>query len=309
MSPPWQPMNIAASVRARLLNLSRERQVEFQRVLSEFAIERLLYRLGTSPHADHYVLKGATLFKLWSDGGYRATWDLDLLGRGIRGTEQTLATIREVCSMPENDGITFDLESMTVEDIRAEEAYTGVRIRFEAHLDQARIPIQIDIGFGDAVTPPAVRERYPTLLDHEPPRIFAYPRETVVAEKLEAMIALGVTNSRMRDFYDVHILASLFAFDGQMLARAVRATFDRRGTPFSDAEPIVLTREFLGAPERQTLWRTFLQRGRLEGPTDAADLADALRVFLGPVYASAAIGGTLDARWPAGGPWIRGSGS
>lgn len=304
MTPASRPANVPASVRARLQNLARQRKLEFQLVLSEFAIERLLYRLGTSRHAERFVLKGAMLFKLWSDDRHRATWDLDLLGQGANNVADVVAVVRDVCSISGEDGIVFDIGSITGEEIRAGDEYAGIRVRFEARLAEARIPMQVDVGFGDAIMPAPVRETYPTLLDHAAPSILVYPREAVIAEKFEAMISLGVTNSRMKDFYDVHVLASSFAFEGPALARAIRATFERRGTPFPDAEPLVLTREFLGAPERQRQWRAFLRRGRLDGPLDAGDLADALRRFLGPVLTAGARGEAFSGAWPPGGPWI-----
>lgn len=200
----------AASVRGRLRELGRQRGVEVQLLLSEFAIERFLYRLGTSRHADGFVVKGATLFKLWGAGDQRATWDLDLLGRGAQ----------------------------------------TVRVRLVARLAGAEIPVQVDVGFGDAVEPPPRIEPYPTLLDHPEPRVLVYPREAVVAEKVEAIVSLGVTSSRMKDFYDVHRLAASFEFKGPSLVRAVRATFERRRTPLPADEPVALTRKFLGAPQR-----------------------------------------------------------
>lgn len=295
--------NLAASVRARLLNLSRERRAEFQLVLSEFAIERLLYRLSLSRHVDRFVLKGAMLFKLWSDDFHRATWDLDLLGRGANSVAEVIEVIRELCSIRVKDGIVFDLDSIQGEEIRAADEYAGVRVRLEARLTEARIPMQVDVGFGDDITPSPLREAYPTLLEFASPNIFVYPREAVVAEKFEAMISVGVTNSRMKDFYDVYVLASTFAFDGPMLARAIGATFERRGTPLPDGEPLVLTREFLASPERQTQWRAFLRRGRLGGPSNASELADQLRRFLGPLLLARSRGEAIPLTWPAGGPW------
>lgn len=303
MSAARRPANVAASVRARLLNLSRQQNVEFQLVLSEFAIERMLYRLGVSRHVERFVLKGAMLFKLWSGDRHRATWDLDLLGRGANAVADVLAVFRDLCSIAAEDGIVFDPFSLAAEEIGAADEYAGVRMRLEAGLAEARIPMQVDVGFGDAITPGPVRETYPTLLDHAPPSILAYPRQVVVAEKLEAMISLGVTNSRMKDFYDVHALASSFGFEGPPLADAIRATFERRGTPFPQGEPLVLTREFLAAPERQAQWRAFLRRGRLRGPPDAGELAHALMRFLGPVLVAVARGRPFPATWPAGGPW------
>ena len=176
-------------------------------------------------------------------------------------------------------------------------------MRLEARLARARIPVQVDVGFGDAVVPAPVREVLPSLLDHEPARVLVYPREAVVAEKVEAMVSLGVTNSRVKDFYDVYRLAESAPFEGATLAPALRATFERRRTPFPDVEPLVLARGFLTAPERQAQWRAFLRRGRLVAPSDAGDLTEALRRFLLPVLAAAASGAPFDAHWKPGGPW------
>ena len=184
MTQVRQPANVAASVRARLLNLSRVRKAEFQLLLSEFAIERLLYRLGVSAYRDRFVLKGAILFKLWPEVLHRATWDLDLLGRGPNTIADVVAVVRELCGIEVHDGIVYDASSVGGEEIRASDEYAGVRVRLEARLAEARIPVQVDVGFGDAVIPAPVREHYPALLDHLPPHILVYPREAVVAEKL-----------------------------------------------------------------------------------------------------------------------------
>jgi len=307
MSPRKRPTNVAASVRARLLDLSRRGGVEFQLVLSEFAIERLLYRLGASPYVERFVLKGATLFRLWSDRRGRATWDLDLLGRGASSVADVVAVVRDLCAAPSDpdEGIVFDPDSIVGEEIRTTDEYAGVRVRLEARLAEARIPVQVDVGFGDVIVPPPTHETYPTLLDHPPPRILVYPREAVVAEKVEAIVSLGMTNSRLKDFYDVHRLSSSFAFDGGLLARAIRATFDRRGTDVPAGEPLALTPGFLAAPERATQWRAFVRRGRLEAPEGAATLADNLRAFLLPVLSAASRGETFEGNWPEGGPWQR----
>jgi predicted nucleotidyltransferase component of viral defense system len=297
------PKDVAASVRARLLELSRRRGVEFQLVLSEFAIERLLYRLGVSPHADRFVLKGAMLLKLWARGPGRATWDLDLLGRGDNAVDAVAAVVRDLCEIEAADGIVFDPRSIAGEEMRADEEYAGVRIRLVARLAGARIPVQIDVGFGDAVVPPPGRKTYPTLLDHPAPWILVYPREAVVAEKLEAIVTLGTANTRMKDFYDVNVLASAFSFDGDALVRAVRATFERRGSPLPETLPHALSTAFLGAPEQEAQWRAFVRRSRLEAPPDGAALAAALQRFLGPVLAAASSGEDFRASWAPGGPW------
>jgi predicted nucleotidyltransferase component of viral defense system len=303
MSSARRPTNVAASVRARLLDLSRHNGVEFQLVLAEFAIERLLYRVGVSPYAEQFVLKGAMLFKLWSNDRRRATWDLDLLGRGGDSVAEVVATLREICGILADDGIAFDVDSLVGEEIRAADEYAGVRVRLDARLAEARIPVQVDVGFGDAVVPEPRRHHYPTLLDHEAAHILVYPRESVIAEKCEAMVSLGVTNSLMKDLFDVHALASSFAFDGATLVRAVRATFERRRTPFPEGEPIALTLEFVAAPERQTQWRAFLRKGRLEATPDARQLADVLRSFLLPVLTAAARDESFSQTWLPQGPW------
>lgn len=192
--------NPAASVRARLYNLAQKRGAEFQLVLSEYAIERLLYRLGSSSYRDRFVLKGAVLFKLWDATAHRATWDLDLLGRGTNTVVDVVAIFRDLCGVTAPDGIVFDPRSVKGEEIKAVDEYAGVRVRLAARLAEARIPVQVDVGFGDAVVPGPTWQVYPTLLDHQPPQILVYPREVVVAEKLDAMLTLGVTNSRMKDF-------------------------------------------------------------------------------------------------------------
>jgi hypothetical protein len=305
MSPQRQPTDIAASVRARLLDLARRRNVEFQQVLSEFAIERLLYRLGVSPYAGRFVLKGAALFRMWSPGSHRATWDVDLLGRGGSAVPDVVSVVRDLCKMEGDDGIVFVETSVTGDEIRVPDEYAGVRVRLEAMLGEARIPMQVDVGFGDAVVPAPIRQTYPALLDHPAPDILVYPREAVVAEKVEAIMSLGVITSRMKGFYDVYSLASSFAFDGVSLCQAVRATFRRRGTPFPGSEPLVLAPDFLAAHERQTQWRAFLRRGRLDAPVDVSEIGRLLRDFLGPVLQAAARGEGLTLEWPAGGPWGR----
>lgn len=299
------PTDLPASVRDRLRGLARERGVEFQLLLSEFAIERLLYRLGVSEHAEQFVLKGATLFKLWSADQRRATWDLDLLGRGASGVDDVVAVVGDLCRIEAADGIVFDVGTVVGEEIRVPDEYAGVRVRLQACLATARIPVQVDVGFGDAVVPIPRREVYPALLDHPPPEILVYPRETVVAEKLEAVVSLGVATSRMKDLFDLHRLAAEFAFDGQPLVRAVRATFERRGTFFPEGPPVVLTADFLAGAERATQWRAFLRRGRLEGPPDVLALAEELRAFLLPVIEAAAQERPLKGAWAPGGPWVR----
>ena len=219
---------MAASVRGRLLKLSRERREEFHGLLTRYALERLLYRLGLSGHREQFVLKGAMLFPLWKSEPHRPTRDLDLLGKGNPTIAHLEQVFGEVCRVSAGeDGIQFLPDTVVGVQIREDQVYEGVRIRLVARLAGATIPLQIDIGFGDVVTPAPTEVEYPTILDFPPPRLQAYPRETVIAEKLQAMVTLGIANSRMKDFYDVWVLAQSFAFEGDLLCRAIQATFAR----------------------------------------------------------------------------------
>ena len=297
------PASSAASVRARLGDLARRRGVELQLVLSEFAIERLLYRLGVSSYADRFVLKGAALFRLWSGDDRRATWDLDLLGHGPSAVQDMVAVVRDLCAVSSDDAIAFVADSVQGEEIRGPDEYPGVRVRLHALLAQARIPVQIDVGFGDAVFPEPVHQVVPALLDHAPARVLVYAWEAVIAEKVEAIVSLGVTNSRMKDFYDVYRLAQSMQFEAATLIRAVHTTFERRGTPLPPGEPLALAATFIAAPQRQTQWRAFLRRGRLHSAPDAAALTGVLRGFLLPVIQAAARREAFTAHWMPGGPW------
>ena len=217
--------------------------------------------------------------------------------------DDVTAIVRDLCAISVDDGITFDADSIAGEDIREADVYGGVRVRLVARLAQARIPVELDVGFGDAVVPTPQWASLPTLLDHDPPQVLVYPREAVVAEKVEAMVSLGVTNSRMKDFYDVARLAESMAFDGPTLARSLRATFDRRGTPFPSGEPLVLTDGFLADPDRQVQWRAFVRRGRLAAPPDTGAMTEALRRFVLPVITPAGTDDAFEAESRPGGPW------
>jgi len=301
-----RPRNVPASVRQRLTNRARERGEDVDLVFIRYALERLLYRLGTSDHRHRFVLKGALLFILWAGEPYRATRDLDLLGFGERDIEALTTTFRALCDTPveEDDGLEFIAQSVQVEPMRDEEGYPGARVRLEARLAGARLSVQVDIGFGDAVTPKAEEIEYPSLLAFPAPRIRAYPRETVVAEKYEAIVSLGMLNSRMKDFYDLWVLASSFPFEGQMLAAAVRATFDRRGTALPEATPVGLSDEFAGDRSKQQQWQAFQRRGRPALPPPAlADVIGSIRDFLVPPTEALRQGETFHQQWPEGGPW------
>ncbi len=223
--------NTAASVRARLLIRARETQQDFNLVLIRYALERLLYRLSVSPHADQFLLKGALLFDLWFDIPHRPTRDADFPGFGSAELPHLEAVFKDVCAMETDDGVTFRPDTVHATEIRKEANYAGVRVTLLGLIDGARCQIQVDIGFGDAVTPGPEDVRYPVMLsEFAAPKLRVYPRYTVVAEKLEALASLGIANSRMKDYFDLWILSRHTGFDGDTLRRAIRATFDRRKT-------------------------------------------------------------------------------
>lgn len=299
------PRNLAASVHVRLLTLARERREELEYLLTRYALERLLYRVGISPHASQFVLKGAVLFAVWTDQPHRATRDLDLLGHGDPALPRLAAIFRDLCALPiDDDGLVFNPMSVQAAPIREDQEYEGVRVQLTARLGQARLPLQVDVGFGDAITPAPVEVAVPTLLDLPTPRLRAYPRETVVAEKFQAMVLLGIANSRMKDFYDLWTLARRFDFDGPTLARALAATFDRRRTAVPAAAPLALTPAFSADTAKQAQWRAFVRRGRLvDDPPDLDDVVVTLAGFLMPPARALASGRSFAQHWPAGGPW------
>lgn len=301
--PP--PRNVPASVRARLSECACERREDLQLILTHYAIERLLYRLSVSPHRDRFVLKGAMLFSLWAPMPYRATRDLDLLGYGDPAPDSLAAIFRGVCEMEvEKDGIAFKPETLRVEPVREEEEYNGARVTLVAAIAAARLKVQIDIGFGDAVTPPAREIDYPTLLDMSAPRLRAYPPESVVAEKFQALVALGMLNSRMKDFFDLWAISERLFFDGPMLAKAIAATFDRRRTAIPTTAPLALTPAFADADGKQGQWRGFLRRTGVAGaPQSLAELLMKLDAFLLPPARALAADEPFQQDWEPGGPW------
>ncbi len=297
--------NMAQSVRDRLLRRARERGEDFNFLLNRFAVERFLYRLSVSPHRDRFVLKGASLFAIWAAQPYRATRDIDLAGFGPNDPDAVGAIMREVCAVAvDDDGLTLLSDAATAATIRDEEQYGGVRIRIPARLGNAHTDVQIDVGFGDAITPPAAEVDYPTLLPFPAPRLRAYPRETVVAEKWEAMVSLGIGNSRMKDFFDAWILARDFAFDGITLAAAIGATFARRSTTLPADPPTALTAAFVENPAKQRQWQAFLRRGgAADAPATLAEIVAALEPFLMPPTHALNAGLPFTQQWSPGGPW------
>jgi len=296
--------NIAESVRARLLNLSKQRGDEFQLTLANYVIERFLYRLGQSPLRDRFVLKGAVLFRVWMGQSHRPTKDLDLLGNGSSGLSEVAQAIREVCLVEADDGLVFDLDAIQAERIREDAEYEGVRIRFRAKLAAAQIPLQIDVGFGDAITPEPSLTAVPSMLGMDPPQVLAYPRETVVAEKLHAMVILDISNTRMKDFYDLWFLSQSWPFQITALSDAIRATFERRRTPLPVAAPLALTLEFHSDEQKSLQWTAFLKRLRLDSTTPALDeIGEAIVRFIEAPLAEARERTAAEKVWSASGGW------
>ena len=255
-----KPTNLSASVLARLRNVAREKKTDYQLILRRYAVERLLHRLSISSYRDQFVLKGAMLFTAWLGDPFRPTQDLDLLGHGDPSASAIRAAFLTICQTESiDDGLVFDTDDLSAAPIREAHEYGGIRVKTRAYLGKARIPVQVDIGFGDAITPAAQELEFPSLLTHEGPRLKAYPKETVVAEKLQAIVALGRANSRMKDFYDLLALSRLFDFDGQTLVSAICATFERRRTAIPKATPEGLDDDFAEDQEKQRQWAAFVE--------------------------------------------------
>lgn len=298
---------LSRSIHTRLVQHARSLGVDANLVLTRYATERLLYRLSRSPHAERFVLKGALLMLVWLGETIRPTRDADLLGFGDLSDDALLRIFRDVCAVEvEPDGMTYPGESITLADIRPEDVYGGKRLTVRAQLGSARLRVQVDVGLGDAVSPPPQWLDYPSLLDLPQPRLRAYRPETVIAEKVHTMVVLGTKNSRMRDFFDVYVLSALESLDGESMAGALRATFERRRTPIPASLPLALTPEFAAMPDKQAQWRAFLGKsGTTAAPQDLADTVAHLSTFLEPVIDAARTGSPFTVEWKPGRPWTR----
>ncbi|MDF1930001.1 nucleotidyl transferase AbiEii/AbiGii toxin family protein [Legionella pneumophila] len=252
--------NIGESVRSRLKNIAVKEGSDFNAVLTRYGLERLLYRIGESEYSKQFLLKGALLFNLWYDMPHRPTKDIDLLGFGDNDLAYVKQTFSKICRISADDGISFLSESVTVDTIKKDGGYTGARVELFGELAKAKIKIQIDIGYGDAVTPGPIDAHYPILLSDLPaPKIRTYPIYTVIAEKLHAIALLGMANSRLKDYLDLYVLLGNEQIDNQVLAQAIQATFTRRGMALPEVLPIGLTDEFANDPSRELMWRAFLK--------------------------------------------------
>ncbi len=295
---------LVESVKQRLLNLSAVRGETFNVLLMRYGVERLLYRMSRSPHADAFVLKGAMLFAIWADKPHRPTQDLDLLGFGSPSTERLARVFREICTTAvEADGLAFDPISVIARPIRADSVYDGIRLNVMATLGKARIPMQVDVGFGDSITPEPRRMAFGPLLDLPAPIVRTYPPETVIAEKLEAMLVLGLPNSRMKDYFDLWTLCRTMDFDGTILASAVTETIKRRRTTLPDGTPTGISESFGTDARKQAQWAAFLRKMGMAGGPDLPTVVAQLHEFLMPLVSAARSGKAAHDRWTAGGPW------
>ncbi|WP_256381205.1 nucleotidyl transferase AbiEii/AbiGii toxin family protein [Kiritimatiella glycovorans] len=264
-----------------------------------------MYRLSRSSYADRFVLKGAMLFVLWLEDLHRPTQDLDLLGFGDLSSSNLRNIFEDVCKLPvEDDGIEFSKDGIEIEEIREAEVYQGLRIKIPGRLGNTRLNVSVDVGFGDAVVPDPEKSDYPVLLDLPRPEMKTYPRETVVAEKVDAMIVLGLLNSRMKDYYDLWTLAQRFPFDAALLAKAIDASLKRRGRELPSQTPPGLQDEFVANPTKQTQWKGFLRRTIPDqADLELGEVVPAIREFLAPVLKSIVLGKALRLHWTPGSGW------
>ncbi len=290
--------NTAASIHQRLLNVSRQTGRSFNDLVLYYAMERFLYRLSKSKYHAHFVLKGALMLFVWNAPITRVTRDIDFLGR-VRNDFGVIGTaIAEICSATvDGDGLVFDPQSVVTEPIAEDADYQGVRVRFQGHLGNMKIPMQIDIGFSDITTPDAIPITYPAIFDHSGPRLQGYNRETAIAEKFEPMVKLGELNTRMKDFFDVWLLSGNFVFDGRLLARAISATFNHRQTTI-ESDPVCFSARFKNDPAKVSRWKGFIRRSRLpDEPKAFPVIMVSLSGFLAPVAGAIVSGNDFRHDW------------
>lgn len=296
--------DVPASVRARLATHAKTSGRPFQEILQYFAMERFLYRVSISEHADKFVLKGGLMFAAWKTSLTRPTKDIDFLAFMANDTETAASVVRDICHVhDESDGIGFDPDSLAATVIKEDADYEGVRVTFRAELKGAKIHMQIDMGFGDVVAPEPQLISYPTILNHTAPKLRGYPAETVIAEKFEAMVKLGQLNSRIRDFYDVWSLSRQFDFDGDVLRNAIVGTFANRQTDVV-ADPVAFQPVFTQNDSKQKQWAGFCRKSKIDSaPGDLDEMMSEIAVFLSPVADAIVRDLPFYKNWKSGGPW------
>lgn len=301
-----KPANLPASIHHRLLALSRDRNADFNNLLTRYALERLLYRLSRSKFSSRFVLKGALLFEIWSAERFRSTKDADFLLIGASTVAGIESIFRQICEVPvDDDGLRFLSKTVATEEIREDKAYQGVRVTLLAMLGVARIHVQVDVGFGDAVVPAPLMANFPSLLGLPSPQMVSYTRESSIAEKFEALVLLGLLNSRMKDLFDIWVLSQRFAFHGPALVQAIEATFRRRGTPIPESPPVAFTPTYTTTPEKKAQWAAYCQKTRfgIEPPKELTEIMATIATFLLPPTQALANHENFALAWPPGGPW------
>jgi len=296
--------NTAASVHQRLLNKAKETSSPFNELLQHFAIERFIYRLSRSPYTDRFILKGALMFSVWTGPGSRPTMDIDLLGIIGNSPKVIVAAVKDACRIDvEADGMTYNAETVTAVRISEDAEYKGVRTRIQGSLGNARVSLQIDIGFGDIIVPGPVKIAYPTLLKFPAPELKGYTMESTIAEKFQAIVKLGILNSRMKDFFDIWTLSRTFDFRGEILAEALEKTFENRNTPIN-IEPVAFNPSFWQDEDKRVQWQGFIRKAKLaNAPETFEEVAESVKLFLLPLVASLAERQTFQGVWTAPGPW------
>lgn len=298
-------VDVAASVRQRLLNESRRLGRPFAELLQYFAMERFLYRVSKSRHAHRFVVKGAAMFGIWGAPISRPTRDIDLLGRTSNQVDELVNVIKDICVQEvEPDGLLFDAGSVEGQRIIEAAAYEGIRVRFRGILGAARIVMQVDVAFGDVVVPEPSTVDYSTILDMPAPRLEGYSRESTIAEKFEAAVRLGITNTRMKDFFDIWLISTQFDFDGETLAEAIKQTFAHRQTGIPP-RPTAMTKQFTEDGSKQAQWTAFLRRGRIAGaPKELSEVIEIISSFLLPVARALVSDEEFNRAWQPAGPWL-----
>jgi len=294
----------AASIRQKLRNLAREREEDFDYVLRQYVMQRLLYRLSRSEYTGQFLLKGALLFWVWNEDLHRPTRDIDLLSFGDNDVPHLESVFRQIVSQYEDDGLEFDVASVSGIEIKEDADYSGVRITGFANLKNARIPFQVDIGYGDAVVPAAEEVTLPVYLDLPAPQLKAYPVYAVIAEKFQAMVMLGIANSRMKDFYDIRVIAQSMILDGNILAQAIKATFETRKTTISSEALTLFSDEFKQDTGKSTQWNAFLNKNNITDEADFSDVVTDIQQFIEPIYRAISENRSLAMQWlPDGFCW------
>jgi predicted nucleotidyltransferase component of viral defense system len=297
--------NLTASIRARLQNKAKETDRSFSEILQYYGMERFLYRFSQSQYAEKFILKGALMFTVWEIPERRTTLDIDFSAEYDNHVDAIEKVIKNICHIPVTaDGLVFDAKTVKGQKITENAEYGGVRVKFTGFLERSRIPMQIDVGFGDVIYPKFHTIDYPVILEFPVIRLKGYPVESVVSEKFEAMVKLGLLNSRMKDFYDVWIMMRQFNFNGSRLAEAIKRTFNHRKTPIPLNKPLFAEEIYDEKSDRQTLWQAFLKKENIKhAPEKLSDTAGGIEKFLIRPLKAINKNEKFDELWIAPGPW------